>query len=90
MARAEHTLGHAIESQRALDEAIAKGAISNASDIAEVYAWRGEKDKAFKWLNKAYQRRDMSLAEIRILRSMDSLRGDPRYRALLRKMNLPE
>jgi TolB-like protein len=90
VARAEHTLGHAIESQRALDEAIAKGAVSNASDIAEVYAWRGEKDKAFEWMNKAYQRRDMSLAEIKILRSMDSLRGDPRYRALLRKMNLPE
>ena len=90
VARSEYTLGHAIASQRALDEAIAKGAVSNASDIAEVYAWRGQKDKAFEWLNKAYQRRDMSLAEIQILRTMNTLRGDPRYHALLRKMGLPE
>ena len=90
VAQAEHTLGHISESQRALDQVIAKGATSNPFDIAVVYAWRGEKDKAFEWLDKAYERRDMGLSEIKIHRELYSLRSDRRYKTLLSKMNLPE
>ena len=90
VAQAEHTLGHASESQRALDQAITNGATSNPYDIALVYAWRGEKNKAFEWLDKAYQRRDMGLSEVKLHRELDSLRGDPRYKALLSKMNMPQ
>jgi adenylate cyclase len=90
IAMAEHALGHAKESQQALDKLIAKYAQVSAFQIAEVYAWRGEKDKAFEWLERAYEQRDGGLAEIKGDQLLANLRGDPRYVALLRKMNLPE
>jgi serine/threonine-protein kinase len=86
VALAEHTLGHAKESQQALDQLIAEGAPAYA--VAEIYAWRGEKDKAFEWLDRAYQRHTGS--DLRHDPLVTSLHGDPRFAALLRKMNLPE
>ena len=86
---AEHTLGHAHESQQALDELIAKEAQDAAYQIAEVYAWRRENDKAFEWLERAYQQRDGGLDEVKVDLLLEKLRGDPRYKAFLRKMNLP-
>ena len=90
VARAEHTLGHAKESQQALDQFIANGGQAKAYDIAEIYAWRGEKDKAFEWLDRAYQQRNSDLYSFRNDRLFASLRGDARFAAMLRKMNLPE
>jgi len=59
--------------------------------IATVYASLGEKDKAFEYLEKAYQERSSDLpyflkADLR----MDSLRSDPRFQDLLRHMNFPK
>jgi len=90
IAMAEHTLGHARESQQALDEAVAKHARDATYQIADVYAWRGEKAKAFEWLERAYALRDGGLSSIKFDLLLSSLRGDPRYRALVRKMKLPE
>ena len=90
IAMAEHTLGHAAESQRALEFLEKKYANVWAFQIAEIYAWRGESDKAFDWLERAYRQRDGGLTSLKYDRILNSLRGDPRYKALLRKMNLPE
>jgi TolB-like protein/Tfp pilus assembly protein PilF len=90
VAMVEHTLGHAKESQQALDEVIAKYAHTAAYQIAEVYAWRREKDKAFEWLERAYQEQDGGLSRVKGDALLKSLRNDPRFNALLRKMNLPE
>jgi TolB-like protein len=90
IAMAEYTLGHAKASQQALDELIAKHAQDSASSIAEVFAWRGEKDKAFEWLERAYKQKDGGLSEIKTDQLLKSLRADPRYKVLLRKMKLPE
>jgi TolB-like protein/Flp pilus assembly protein TadD len=90
VAMVEHTLGHAKGSQQALDEVIANYAQSAAYQIAEVYAWRGEKDKAFEWLERAYQEQDGGLSRVKGDALLKSLRNDPRFNALLRKMNLPE
>jgi serine/threonine-protein kinase len=87
---AEYTLGHAKASQHALDEAIAKHASDSAYQIAEARGWRGEKDSAFAWLERAYSQGDGGLAETKIDPLLESLRGDPRYKALLHKLNLPE
>jgi TolB-like protein/Flp pilus assembly protein TadD len=88
VATAEHALGNAQESQQALDELIAKHAQQSAVRIATVFASRGEKDMAFQWLDRAYRQHDWLLAYIKVM-PFDSLRSDPRYKALLRKMNLP-
>jgi tetratricopeptide (TPR) repeat protein len=90
VAMAEHSLGHAKESQQALDELIAKHAADGAYQVAEALAWRGEKDKAFEWLERAYQQRDGGLSEIKVDLLLDHLHADPRFNALLKKMNLPE
>jgi hypothetical protein len=50
------------ESQQALDEAIAKSADAAAYQVAEVYAWQGDKDKAFEWLERAYRQQDGGLS----------------------------
>jgi adenylate cyclase len=90
IAMSEHTLGHAKESQQALDEAITKHAKDSAYQIAEAYSWRGDKDDAFDWLERAYGQGDAGLAEAKIDPLFESLHGDPRYKALLRKLNLAE
>ena len=90
IAMAEHTLGHVKESQQALDQLIAKHPQDSAYYIVGVYAWRGEKDKAFEWLDRAYQQRDRILYLIKLDPAMASLRGDARFGAMLRKLKLPE
>ena len=58
--------------------------------IAEAYADLGDKDHAFEWLNTAYQEHDLGLITLRVDYTMDSLRSDPRYAELVRKMGLPQ
>ncbi len=89
-AMAEHSLGHGKESEQALDELIAKHAPDSAYQVAEALAWRGENDKAFEWLERAYQQRDGGLTEVKVDLLLNRLRGDPRFKAVLKKMNLPE
>jgi TolB-like protein len=88
-ALAAYTLGQREESQRALDYLIKNRADTLAFQIAEIYAWRGELDPAFKWLDQAYAQHDGGLATIKEDRLLAKLRGDPRYTALLEKMGLP-
>jgi TolB-like protein/Tfp pilus assembly protein PilF len=89
-AMAEHALGRAKESQQALDELMGKHAQEAAYQISEVFAWRGEKDKAIEWLDRAYKQQDGGLSSIKTDPLLKSLRADPRFTALLRKMKLPE
>ena len=90
IAMAAHTLKDPKTSRQALDELIAKYAGDAAYQVAEVYAWRGEKDKAFEWLERAYAQRDGGLIAIKYDTLLGSLRADPRFKAMLRKMKLPE
>jgi serine/threonine-protein kinase len=60
-----------------------------AYQIAEVHAWRGEKDQAFDWLERAYRQHDGGLTYLGYDRFLDSLRSDPRFKALMTKMKLP-
>jgi hypothetical protein len=61
-----------------------------AQIVATVYAYFGATDQAFAWLERAYRQRDPLLPYIKGGNIVRSLQGDPRYKALLRKMNLPE
>jgi len=61
-----------------------------AYQISYVYAARNDTDRALYWLERAYRQHDTGLLSIKndpMLRNLDS---DPRYKAFLRKMNLPE
>ena len=84
-----HALGRRSESDAALAALKSKYAGEMAYQIAEVHAFRGEADLAFEWLERAYDQRDGGLTEIKGDRLMRGLVGDPRYKALLRKLKLP-
>jgi TolB-like protein len=88
-AMAYFALGAKAESDAALAQSI-KDNPSFAVGIAQVYAFRGESDEAFKWLDRAYAQKDALLYTLKFELSLDSLHGDPRYKAFLKKMNLPE
>jgi tetratricopeptide (TPR) repeat protein len=87
LAMAHHALGHPRESEEAIAALIAEGASSSACQIANAYAYRGERDRAFEWLERAFAQRDTGLSFVKV--AFRNLRDDPRYAALLRKMNLP-
>jgi adenylate cyclase len=76
------------------DAALARLEAQNAGDlallIAEAYAFRGQKDSAFRWLERAYVQKDISFTLLMGDPLLKKLAGDPRYTAFLRKMNLPQ
>jgi tetratricopeptide (TPR) repeat protein len=57
--------------------------------FALYYAHAGEKEQALEWLEKAYHQHTPRLVWLRAERTWDPLRGDPRYQAILRRMNFP-
>jgi TolB-like protein/DNA-binding winged helix-turn-helix (wHTH) protein/cytochrome c-type biogenesis protein CcmH/NrfG len=88
-AMAYHALGRKKESDAALRELIAKYGTVAAFQIAEVYAFRKQLNEAFEWLERAYAQRDGGLVETKVSPLLKSLHNDPRYAALLKKLNLP-
>ena len=58
--------------------------------VAAVHAYRGEPALAMDWLERAYRQRDSYLEMIKVDPVLTSLRGDPRFHALLRLMKLPD
>jgi serine/threonine-protein kinase len=89
-AMAEHMLGHERESEQALDELQRDYGAGFAFQAAEAHAWRGEKDAAFEWLERAYAQRDGGMALIKYDPFIVSLRPDPRHAAMVRRIGLPE
>jgi hypothetical protein len=59
-------------------------------NIASAYAIFDDKDKAFFWLEKAFAEKSDLLRILKTARPYDSLRSDPRYADLLRRMNIPQ
>jgi tetratricopeptide (TPR) repeat protein len=86
---AYHALGRKKESDAALSELIAKYHRGSEYVIAEVYAFRNQSDEAFEWLDRAYGQRNAGLILTKVDPLLKNLRHDPRYAALLKKLNLP-
>ena len=89
LALAYHALGRKQDSDAALAEFIAKYRAGWAFQIAQVYAFRSETDKAFEWLDRAYAQRDGGLTAIKGDPLLNTIEHDPRYTALLKKLRLP-
>jgi serine/threonine-protein kinase len=89
LALAQHDLGHARESREALEALIATDGKDAAYQVAEGYAWRGEREQAFEWLERARVQADTGLGWIKVDPLLAKLRGDPRYPAMLKKLKLP-
>jgi TolB-like protein/DNA-binding winged helix-turn-helix (wHTH) protein/Flp pilus assembly protein TadD len=88
-----HVYGRAGDRAKAggiLDElaAMSKQRFVSPMDFAVVYAGLGDADSTFHWLEKAYQARATRIQELRCM-YFDSVRSDPRYAGLMRRVGLP-
>ena len=90
-AMAYFALGRKADSDSALAKLLKGHAEQYAFRIAQVYGFRGETDEALKWLDRAYAQKDSGgLPVIKGDPAFRKIEGDARYKAFLRKMNLPE
>jgi serine/threonine-protein kinase len=89
LAIAQHVGGNRQAADAALTDLIAIAREGFAYQIAEVYALRGEKDKAFKWLQIAVDDRDAGMLGLLVDPLLRNLRDDPRYKNLVAKVGLP-
>jgi len=88
-ALAYHAMGEGEKSRVALEGLIEEYGRDGAFQIAEVYAFRGEVDQAFAWLERAYDQRDTGLHRMKGDPLLKNLEGDARYPVFLKKMGLP-
>jgi serine/threonine-protein kinase len=84
--------GQRAAAHRVLEELADRGDAQyvGATNIATVYAGLGDYDRAFEWLDRAYQERDVQLVHVADNVCFYSLRSDPRFADLLKKMGLEE
>ena len=92
--RFELALAQCVRADREAADAALADLIANfrnqlAYQIAEIYAVRGETDKAFEWLQISLDNHDTGLLSFLIDPLIRSLRGDPRYKSMLEKIGLP-
>src|SRR5262245_58852534 len=92
--RFELAVAHYVRGDRAAADAALADLIANSREgfayqIAEVYALRGEKDKAFEWLQIAIDDRDAGMLGLLADPVLRGLRDDPRYKNMVVKVGLP-
>ena len=90
LAMVYHAFGRTADADATLARLITEQAADNAFQIAAVYAFRRQPDEAMRWLERAYTQKDFSLYLIKPWLPLESLQADPRFKAFLNKMNLPE
>jgi TolB-like protein/Flp pilus assembly protein TadD len=89
LALAYHVLGDRKEADAALADLIAHARDGFAYQIAQVYAVRGEADKAFEWLQISFDDHDGGTLGLAVDPLLRGLHDDPRYKNLLAKLGLP-
>ncbi|HET9252984.1 MAG TPA: protein kinase [Candidatus Eisenbacteria bacterium] len=80
------TSGDTEHADEALRDLIQRHAEHAPTQIAEVCSVRGEKDRAFDWLERAHAERDGGLTEIKASPHLRALHEDPRWGDFLRRM----
>ncbi len=88
---AEHSLGHAAESDRALEVYVSRYGKEYPVDVAMVHAWCGRPDQAFEWLERTLTLRGKSLSAAEVVGDpmLASLHSDPRWATFRTRVNLP-
>ena len=90
LAAAEHALGHDERSRVILADLIERHPRRACYFIAKAYGFSGNSPLAFEWLNRAFSAQTKYLTDLKSEPAFRALHGDPRYLALLHKMNLPQ
>jgi hypothetical protein len=91
LASGEAAQGHRAEALRLVAklEAISRKTYVRPELIAVVYVRLGDRDKAFAWLEKAYEARSPYLLALKVDRQWSPIRGDPRFARLVGRIGLP-
>lgn len=78
------------QAKKVLDELyeLSKQRYVSSFYIALIYVGLGQKDQALEWLEKAYEEHDHALETLKVDPMLDSVRSDPRFMSLLKKMGL--
>ncbi len=82
-ALAHYDLGHHSDAEQQLNTLIAKYGTTSAYQIAQVYAWRGDKLRATFWLERAHVQKDAGYPYIKVDPMLRNLKGDPHYSSML-------
>jgi hypothetical protein len=88
LSMAYHALGRKGESDAALADLVRKYEKTASYSIATVFAYRGERDHAFQWLDKAFQYSDPALGSVALYPTFANLHADPRWLPFLRKLGM--
>ena len=89
MALAQQARGDAVAADAALNALIADHSDDMSFQIAAVYAFRGDADKTFEWLDRAYEKHDPGVMAIIDNPFTRALQSDPRFAAFCKKVGLP-
>ncbi|MBA3833175.1 MAG: tetratricopeptide repeat protein [Chthoniobacterales bacterium] len=89
VALAQQARGDRVAADASLNALIAGHSDDMSFQIATVYAFRGDADKAFEWLDRAYEKRDPGVMAIIDNPFTRELQSDPRFGALCKKVGLP-
>jgi serine/threonine protein kinase/Tfp pilus assembly protein PilF len=83
--------GYTEAMRRAADRMVARSKLGHvpATRVARLYAHAGDKDHAMTWLEKAYEQGEPALDHVNVFWDWDSLRGEPRFQELIRRMKFP-
>jgi adenylate cyclase len=76
------------QAKKELEKTIAEEADQSSYHLAPIYSLLGDYNEAFKRLEKAYEMRDLWMYCVKVDPTFDPIRNDPRFKALLKKMNL--
>jgi serine/threonine protein kinase/Tfp pilus assembly protein PilF len=92
MAHALARAGRKAEAQRVIEDLISmsKSKFVSQASMAMGYAGLGDKDKAFEWLDKSYDSHDEGIYWTKNHPMYEPLRDDPRYKPMLKRLNLME
>jgi serine/threonine-protein kinase len=92
--RFELAIAHQARGDRQAADAVLADLMGNNRgldyQVAQIYAFRGDKDKAFEWLQVSFDNHDTGMLALRVDPLLDTLRDDARFKALVTKMNFPE
>jgi tetratricopeptide (TPR) repeat protein len=81
-------MGRHEESDALLEHSIREYSAEAACQIAEIYAARGDADRAFEWLGRAQAQEDSGVAQLQFSPCCRPIHGDPRWSALLGRLGL--
>ena len=86
----QFALGHTMEADALFVEFLEKYGETDSANVADLYAFRGDYDLSFEWLNKAFETKDPVLLEALTYPAFKPMYKDSRWRDLIRKMGLPK